>query len=46
MKFSMLNGSLLPLNARLALMNLSSSDPLLQMLLNELSQQEAEEDTL
>ena len=46
MKFSLLNGSLLPLNTRLALMNLSSSDPLLQMLLNELSQQEAEEDTL
>ena len=40
------NGCLVPLNQRLALMNMSQSDLLVQMLLNELASEEIEDDTL
>lgn len=46
MKFSSINGMLIPLNNRLMLTNLSATDCLMQMLLNELAAQDIDEDTL
>jgi hypothetical protein len=40
------NGLLVPLNGRLALMNLSATDSLMQMMLNELALDDADEDIL
>jgi hypothetical protein len=40
------SGLLVPLNGRLVLMNLSATDSLMQMLLNELALDDADEDIL
>ena len=40
------NGLIVPMNTRLALMNLSLTDSLMQLLLNELSLEDVDEETL
>eukprot|EP00347_Sterkiella_histriomuscorum_P018841 403343966 len=46
MTFSSINGVMMPLNNRLLLTNLSATDMLMQMLLNELAVTDVDDETL